>query len=81
MARLQQLEVVEKFRTKIFLRRKWGRLSMEKRRQTTTGAEEVNASDEEVWSAIRYLDDEHNDAVSVVLVVACRHGCLLYENE
>jgi len=54
---------------------------MEKRRQTTTGAEEVNASDEEVWSAIRYLDDEHNDAVSVVLVVACRHGCLLYENE
>jgi hypothetical protein len=44
------------------------KLSMEKTMQTTLGTEQVNASDKEVWSAIRYLDDEPNDALSVALV-------------
>jgi hypothetical protein len=41
---------------------------MEKRTHTTRGIEEVSPSDEEVWSAIRYLDDERDDALSVLLV-------------
>jgi hypothetical protein len=41
---------------------------MEKMMQTTRGTEQVNASDKEVWSAIRYLDDEPNDALSLAFV-------------
>jgi hypothetical protein len=44
------------------------KLSMEKTTQTTRGAEQVNASDKEVWSAVRYLDDEPNDALSLAFV-------------
>jgi hypothetical protein len=36
--------------------------------QTSRGTEQVNVSDKEVWSAIRYLDHQRNDALSVVLV-------------
>jgi hypothetical protein len=41
---------------------------MEKTMQTTRGTEEVRASDKEVWSAIRDLDDERNDALSLAFV-------------
>ena len=45
-----------------------GEVSMEKAIQTTPGKEQVDASAEEVRPAIRYLNDEPNDALAIVFV-------------